>query len=164
VTTGSFIVHLSPVWRERANLIVQADLAVFELPGKVEQFWVRQLGPFVFELCCIPFLTYGLALGDIIATDEKYVFSGLVERKGRLVIRISFSRGPKYVALREEVLAQVRQGDLLVEWYSEYYLSVDSPDDSSIRGLIALLEGLAEDQLLSFERGHLEPPSAETSG
>lgn len=37
-----------------------------------EQLFARQLGPHRFELCCIPFFTYVLSLGDIVETDESY--------------------------------------------------------------------------------------------
>jgi len=60
--------HETPVWRERANFIIGAAL---DAPGKWEQLWARQVGPNRFELCCIPFMTYGLArLFAIDGADE----------------------------------------------------------------------------------------------
>jgi hypothetical protein len=157
------VVHLSPVWRERANFVIQADLAPVQLPGRREQLWAHQIGPYRFELCCIPFMTYGLALGDVVSTDETFVIRAVVESRGRKVLRIWFKQDGATLDLREEVLAEVRQHDLLAEWYSEHYLAIDSPDDAPLRGLVALLEGLSDDGAVYYEYGHAPPPVGQVS-
>ena len=54
--------HPGPVGRERTNFIVQLDLAGHGMPGNFEQCWTRTDDHRLFELCCIPFFTYGLSL------------------------------------------------------------------------------------------------------
>jgi hypothetical protein len=34
--------------------------------------WARQVGDRRFEICCIPFFLYDVALGDVVETDENY--------------------------------------------------------------------------------------------
>jgi hypothetical protein len=69
-------VHPEPVRRDRANFIVRARLPE---PGRAEQLWGRQLDERSFELCCIPFFLYDVALGDIVATDAAYEVQQVVE-------------------------------------------------------------------------------------
>lgn len=59
-----YIVHEDPVGRAESNYIGQADLAPFDLDGQVEQLWVRSEEDGTYALACIPFMAYGLALGD----------------------------------------------------------------------------------------------------
>jgi hypothetical protein len=37
-----------------------------------EQLWARQVGDRHFELCCIPYFVYDLALGDVVEIDADY--------------------------------------------------------------------------------------------
>src|SRR5690625_5461577 len=64
-------VHAHPAWRDKANFMIFADLSESGLSGRWEQLWSRQLSETEFQLCCIPFFTYGLALGDRVTTDRK---------------------------------------------------------------------------------------------
>jgi hypothetical protein len=78
-------VHEGPVWRDRANFIVGAPLSE---EGRAEQLWARQLGGERFEICCIPFFVYDLALGDVVETDAAQNIVRVVEPSGRFVFRI----------------------------------------------------------------------------
>jgi hypothetical protein len=80
-------VHEGPVWRDRANFIVGAPLSE---EGRAEQLWARQLGGERFEICCIPFFVYDLALGDVVETDAAQNIVRVVEPSGRFVFRIWF--------------------------------------------------------------------------
>src|SRR5690625_2025607 len=87
-------VHAHPAWRDKANFMIFADLSESGLSGRWEQLWSRQLSETEFQLCCIPFFTYGLALGDRVTTgpakDKKYVILSVTRKSGRLVYRICF--------------------------------------------------------------------------
>ena len=55
-------IHLEPAWRARANFIIAAEIGGTALRPEREQLWARQTDEFCFELCCIPFFVYDLAL------------------------------------------------------------------------------------------------------
>ncbi|WP_418275719.1 DUF4265 domain-containing protein [Isoptericola jiangsuensis] len=82
--TEKFSVHDEPAWRERANFIVNAALPEQE---RYEQLWCRQVSDDTFEVCCIPFFLYDVALGDLVQTapqaEREYVVAGVLRRSGR---------------------------------------------------------------------------------
>src|SRR5207237_9725655 len=81
-------VHSDPVWRERADFIIGAPLPE---EGRAEQLWARRLGePLMFEICCIPFFLYDVALGDVLQTDSGLQFSHAVEQCVCFVFRVWF--------------------------------------------------------------------------
>lgn len=67
-TGERFSVHREPVWRDRANFVVNAPLPE---EGRYEQLWSRQLSDDCFEVCCIPFFLYDVALGDVVQTKPQ---------------------------------------------------------------------------------------------
>src|SRR5437773_12567622 len=84
--------HPNPIWHERANFLIQARVPRDEdVPEIWEQLWPRQVGPKLFELCCIPFFAHGLALGDQVETEEpEHVIARVVEHSGARTIRLWF--------------------------------------------------------------------------
>src|SRR3954453_9406655 len=62
-------VHAAPVWRERADFVIGARLPE---EGRAEQLWARRIEGRHFEVCCIPFFLYDVALGDVVETDADY--------------------------------------------------------------------------------------------
>ncbi len=80
------VVHDTPAWRDRADFIIAAQLREADQPKRWEQLWAGQLGDAEFEVCCIPFFVYDLALGDVVATEpadeQEYVVGVLSVRRG----------------------------------------------------------------------------------
>jgi hypothetical protein len=60
----SIATHDYPAWRAQANYLIMADLSPWGLQDRWEQLWASQVAEDEFILCCIPFFTYGMALGD----------------------------------------------------------------------------------------------------
>lgn len=58
-----FSTHADPVCRERANFIINAPLPE---AGRFEQLWTKKDWKSQFEIGCIPFFHYELALGDTV--------------------------------------------------------------------------------------------------
>src|SRR4051794_33643503 len=87
-------VHAEPLLRAKANFLIQIDLEPFGMPGRTEQLWVRRLDGETFEVCCLPFFPYGIALGDVIAArpDEadRVVFDRVVQKSGHRLLRFAF--------------------------------------------------------------------------
>jgi hypothetical protein len=129
-TAREFVVHQSPVWRERSNFIISAELSEKDRPSRFEQLFARQLGEERFEICCIPFFIYDVALGDIVETsqtsDRKYVIKGVAERSGHYVFRVWF--GDSFQP-RDGIVQRLESLGSLVEQSSSNLLAVDTVDE-----------------------------------
>lgn len=86
--------HLNPLWREKADFIIAASVQPLNMLSdeKVrEQLWARKISHTKFELCCIPFYAYGLALGDEVVTNDDYMVVDVSKKSGNTTIRIWFT-------------------------------------------------------------------------
>jgi hypothetical protein len=119
--------HFDPVWRDQANFIIATAI---EPIGSVttEQLWARRVDDYDFELCCIPFFTYGLALGDVVRTGPDFMVEKLVRPSGRFVFRADFGRTSHQHA--EKVADQLVQMGALLEWWSATLIAVDGRDEA----------------------------------
>lgn len=146
-----FSTHTEPVWRERANFIINAPLPE---AGRFEQLWTKQVGENQFEICCIPFFLYGLALGDMVETapqgGRQYVLSRMLSRSGRYVFRAYFER-PQY-RHRDSTVQALEAVGAQVEWSSPSLLAIDA-DGPSAREVADLLQDLERQERLVYETG-----------
>lgn len=121
--------HLEPVWRDRSNFIIAADISSQGAVASREQLWARQISGSQFELCCIPFFLYDVALGDIVEVDaagpRKYLIRSVVQPSGRYVFRVWF--GEPYQP-RDEIAQALENRNALLEWSSQNLLAVDARD------------------------------------
>ncbi|MBB4795360.1 DUF4265 domain-containing protein [Streptomyces nodosus] len=105
--------HPEPAWRDQADSLVMYDLTDSGMPGKWEQLWAKRLDDDRYMLCCIPFFTSDIALGDIFTTTSSGGFELSVDtvavRSGNVVIHALFRED----ATTEE--NEDRQGDLIEE-------------------------------------------------
>jgi hypothetical protein len=146
--------HSEPVWREYSNFIINAELGEADLPRRFEQLWVRQLGESRFEICCIPFFLFNVALGDVVETvakgGRKYVFERVVEVSGRFVFRAWFGESNHP---RDEVAEQLKAMGSLVEWSSKNLLAVDAKDRAHAQEVADFLHERQQDGQLLYETG-----------
>jgi uncharacterized protein DUF4265 len=140
-------VHEAPAWRERANFIVGAPLPE---EGRAEQLWARQLGDERFEICCIPFFVYDLALGDVVETDADYDVVRVLERSGRFVFRVWF--GDAFHP-RQEVADELAGLGALLEWSSANLLAVDAADAAQAQEIADYLAEQERAGRLTYETG-----------
>ena len=124
--------------------------------GRSEQLWARQVSDQRFEICCIPFLAYDLALGDVVETTVEYEVVKVVKSSGRSVFRIWF--GDSFHP-RTEIADELEQGGALLEWSSTNLLAVDAADESDARRVEGLLVAHARAGHLNYERGGLQSSS-----
>jgi hypothetical protein len=153
-----FLVHRWPVWREKADFILRARLEKLRGRGRRwEQLWARQLGENRFEICCIPFFVYDLALGDEVETGLKektrYVIERVVRPSGHYTFRVWFGNS-RYPGCQEEVLGAMARFNCTVEWSSQNLLAIDSAPEVAQ----AVADYLYNRQLL----GHLEYETGRT--
>jgi Domain of unknown function (DUF4265) len=146
------VVHLNPVWRERADFVIGADIDDRSSARRFEQLWARQLAATRFELCCIPFFVYDLALGDEVETDAGYLIQRVVKPSGGYTFRAWFGESSEPRA-REEVVDSLRRLGCAMEWYSENLLGVDAPDDQQAQQAADLLQAREDAGHLAYETG-----------
>jgi len=126
--------HEDPVWMAQANFIIVADLSDHGMQGRLEQLWARQLGEAEFMICCIPFFTYGIALGDRVLTspreERRYIIEDVRERSGRCVSRLWLKNVGE--AGQVEIKDFINEHHLLSEKYSKNLLALDVPEDPEV--------------------------------
>jgi hypothetical protein len=127
VTDPEVATHREPAWRDRADYILQADLTDHGMPGRFEQLWARALGDGRFELCCLPFFTYGYALGDLVQERPgvgpfEGVLGPVVRPSGRAVLRLSVVRQAER---HDDVHAALVASDRPHEWSGSTLVAVD---------------------------------------
>lgn len=148
---GTFSTHEKPVWRERSDFVINAALPE---PDRFEQLWCRQVGDGRFEVCCIPFFLYDVALGDVVRTapagGRTYMLAEVLRPSGRFVFRVWFGQS---FHPREEIAAALESRGALLEWSSTNLLAVDACDHAHAQKLADFLqerEGLGQ---LMYETG-----------
>ena len=126
------ITHDFPVWREKANFILAVRLGDPDIPKewKWEQIWAKKVNENLFEICCIPFFAYGLALGYLINTktlDEKqYVINEIVKKSEHITYRIWFINTDNW----NTIIDDITNLGCLVEarWEKSKLIAVDAPN------------------------------------
>ncbi len=149
---GIFSVHAEPVWRDRADFIVNAPLSE---ENRFEQLWVRRVDDDVFEVCCIPFFLFDVALGDMVQTspvgDLKYVVSQVVKSSGRWVFRTHFEAGQ--LVHRDAVAQKLVELGASLEWSSKSLLAIDVADAEGAQQVANFLQERTDLGQLIYETG-----------
>lgn len=149
-----FVVHEQPVWGTRASFLIHAELPLQDQPKRLEQLWARQLEDGTFEVCCIPFFVYDLALGDVVATSaksgQKYVVDKVITPSGRYVFRAWFGQS---FQPRDEIAGELKALGSLVEWSSRNLLAVDAADEEHGRLVAGFLMEREKAGHLIYETG-----------
>ncbi|MCP9488986.1 MAG: DUF4265 domain-containing protein [Solirubrobacteraceae bacterium MAG38_C4-C5] len=140
-------VHSEPVWRDRANFIIAAQLPE---EGRSEQLWARQAGDQRFEVCCIPFFLYDVALGDVVETDADYDMVRVIAPAGRCVFRVWLGES---LRPREEIAQELRDLGALLEWSSANLLAADAADELHAQVIADFLAEQEGSGHLIFETG-----------
>lgn len=152
--TRSVATHASPVWRDRSNWIVVVDLTAHRMPGAAEQLWARTDDQREFELCCIPFFTYGLALGDLFTWDFEQETIELVRASGRRALRVAFTDETDAAAAHEGLHGELLGLGCLVEFRNDGYGAVDIESDAQQDQVVELLAPWVESGRVFWEWAH----------
>lgn len=140
--TSQIATHDAPAWRQMANFLIFADLSSSGMVDHWEQLWAQQLSADEFIVCCIPYFTYGLALGDTVRTSPQrgrhYVVETALKRSGRRVLRLWLKNAAD--GTRDSVVRSLERRALLHEWSSENLLAIDIAPSDAIGDLIATIE------------------------
>lgn len=146
--------HLEPVWRDRSNFIIAADISSQGTAASREQLWALQISESRFEMCCIPFFLYDVALGDIVETEtsgpRKYLISRVVQPSGRYAFRAWFGES---FQPRDEIAEALESLGALLEWSSRNLLAVDARDAADARVIADFLADRENKGHLVYETG-----------
>lgn len=154
MTDTTVAVHRDPVWRERSDFIITVEIDPGDTARETEQLWARKIDESHFELCCIPFFTYHLALGDVVRTEPRgerqYVVAEVTQPSGRFVFRVWFGGTTEP---RQDILNELESLGGLLEWSSYNLLAVDAIDTDHAQLIADYLKACAAEERLVFEPG-----------
>jgi hypothetical protein len=146
----SYIVHDEPAVRPDPAYIAMVDLAPFGFRDQMEQIWLCPLGGGRYEVCCLPFRVYGLAMGDIVSLDaQARNVTEIVQRSGNRLFRIFFPPSipaDRFLAAKERVVFVIQEAGLKVEWSGDRHVAINIPLGGSVARVwevVRELEGVA---------------------
>lgn len=142
--------HSEPVWRDKANFIIAATVGPSTIKVTTEQLWVRKIAEKRFEVCCIPFFVYNLALGDKVEATDDLLVDRVAEPSGRFVFRVFF---PHPGSPRDATVSALTGLDALLEWSSPSLLAVDAIDESHARIIAGFLQQEEDQGHVMYETG-----------
>lgn len=150
------VVHDAPVWREQSNFVISGALQEADRPKRFEQLFARQVGDDRFEVCCIPFFLFNVALGDVVTTSpaqgRKFVLDSVVVPSGRFVFRAWFGQS---FHPRGEVAEQLSELGALLEWASANLLAIDAADAARAQVIADYLAEQERAGRLMYETGRV---------
>jgi len=104
-----------------------------------------------FELCCIPFFPYGMALGDLVSWDDSAHRAQVAVPSGRRTVRVAFA-GPKETdRYHDRVYGELAEAGFLIEFNSPGYGAVDVASAEQFDLAPRLLNPYVEQNILSWE-------------
>ncbi len=153
---STIAVHRNPIWRSEANHFIFAEARVGDSPPEWEQLWSRQTKPGNFILCCIPYFTYDLALGDEVEASlnnsDRLAVTRVVKRSDHWTLRLWF--GYHESSNIRAVLAEIaRVPGCLLEAYTAQYIAADAASFEVAERLVERLTELQNLGKLTFEKG-----------
>ena len=153
IDESKIVTHDEPVARERANYIVRLSLTADGMPGNFEQVWTRTEDNEQFELCCIPFFTYGLSLRDVIAITDKHGTYRVESKGGHRTIRFAM-QDQEFAHRHHETFhgALAATGVLMeIRGHASAYGAIDIATQDQAAAVIEVLRPLAESATLVWE-------------
>ncbi|MFK0106415.1 DUF4265 domain-containing protein [Streptomyces sp. NPDC091217] len=137
----TYVSHEEPAWRGSGHYMAMVDLAVFDLPGMREQIWLRETGVAgEYEVCCIPFYAYGMALGDVVGKSAADMIGQSIRKSGRRALRVLFTAPRPLNDSRSALRAALDSVGLLSEWNGDRQVAIDVPDMTVIQPVVDAIQ------------------------
>ena len=144
-------IHHHPAWREKADAIIHARVEHEGQREIRESLWVKHLADNHYEICCIPFFVYDLALADEVATrlDDagSLLFERVLKPSGHETFWIFFNE-PDSQDVRMRVYEKITGLGCIVEGYNKALLAFNAESESQARLAVASLKDEIERDLL----------------
>lgn len=153
-----YVTHPNPVWRDRTNYILQLDLGAYGLPGIYEQCWTRTDDRELFELCCIPFFSYGHSLGDVLRVDLETGEHTVAQKGGHQTIRFVFADDRHAHEHHQQLHGSLIEARCLLELSGGRHGAIDVDDQSKTDLVISILDPHHSAGYLSWEWADPPPP------
>jgi hypothetical protein len=111
-----------------------------------EQLWTRRLPGGNFEVCCIPFFAYDLALGDVVfsSADQNYVVDSVVARSGNGVARVAIKDSTQIEVIHSLIHETLGRAGYLHEWFRTDYVAINLKPNESHDELFGKLDALGD--------------------
>ncbi|MDQ0028773.1 DUF4265 domain-containing protein [Arthrobacter bambusae] len=111
-----------------------------------EQLWTKRVGDDHFELCCIPFFAYDMALGDVVRAEAAtgYVIQSVVQRSGNGVVRVAVKRPEDVNTVHPRLHDLLGRLEYLCEWFAPGYVAISLEPARSHEELFTALAELGE--------------------
>jgi hypothetical protein len=155
---AKIITHSDPVWREQTNFIIRLDLSPHGAPGQYEQIWTRTDDQQLFQICCIPFFTYGISLGDTLQIDPGTGAHTIRRKSGHRTIRLAFlsdtAAHEQHDQLHDTITGKL---GCLAEFHGPHYAAIDLAEDHQAPALINALTPLKNTGELTWEWADPQP-------
>lgn len=146
--------HPNPAKKPVSSFMVRAALEGAGDGDNFEQLWTKRVGADLFELCCIPFFAYDMALGDVVRAEATsgYVVQGVARRSGNGVVRVAIKRREDVNEMHRKLHDLLGRLEYLCEWYAPGYVAVSLepgvPHDEFLGGLAAFGDSVEIERLL----------------
>jgi len=123
--------------------MLRAALDDIEGSQNFEQLWSKQLDQNLFEICCVPFFAYDLALGDVVRADQDtgYVIQSVQNRSGNGVARVAIKSADDVARVHQRLHDLLERLVYLHEWFAPGYVAIHLEQGRQHDDLFA---GLAE--------------------
>jgi hypothetical protein len=150
---SKIVTHASPAARDRSNYIVRLNLTGDGMPDHYEQMWTRTDDERHHELCCIPFFTYGLSLGDVLTMTGEDGAYRVESKGGNRTIRVAIHDASYAHEQHEGLHSALIQVGALAEFrgHANSYCAIDIVNQAQADAVIAMLSPLAETGTLIWE-------------
>ena len=140
-----FATHPNPIERPTPSFMLRAPLDDVEGDHNFEQLWTRRLDEDLFEICCIPFFAYDLALGDVVrAAAEDGLIRSVERRSGNGVVRIAVKRPEEVAELHPRIHDLLGRLEYLCEWFAPRYVAVSVESERTHDELFAGIADLGD--------------------
>lgn len=156
----TYKIHHHPVWRDRADAIVHARVEHKGAADIRESLWARTLAEGLYEICCVPFFVYDLALGDEVsaASDDagKLTLEAVVKRSGNQTFWVWFEE-PYDRRVWDTAYEGLARAGCLVEGYNEGLLAFNASSVEQAELAAEVLKEAADKGLLECVPGGSRP-------
>jgi hypothetical protein len=144
-------IHHHPVWGEKANAVIHAPIEHEGAREMRESLWAKYLSDNRYQICCIPFFVYDLALADEVSTrlDDtgSLLFEKVLKPSGNETFWIFFNE-PDRPDVRANVYHKITGLGCIVEGYNKSLLAFNAESESQARLAVASLKDEIAGELL----------------
>jgi hypothetical protein len=104
------------------STVVNVDLTAFGMPGCIERLAVAHSSGCAFVVACLPFFTYGIQFGDLIAVRKpEMVFDRGIKPRRLRALRLAFNDKKLGGQHHEEIHGRLIGRGLSHEWHGSGY-------------------------------------------